>query len=272
MALSAKPCFRALAAGVALAVFGAAASSSYATAADSAGQDGWTHPNGYGPDPDGDGNPATRTRPLARSGPAAEAGLDPPFRIINFEAPPGRNGEPIGKQYAKDYGVIFGPGLNRQICQGQRYFQYDTQCTYLSAPSGAFAAVHRDDYRRPLSIEFTEPVCAAALAIYPTGGREGEMFRVRVQPYAANGAKLDPASISFRWTKDTFRWRNMAGAFFTDARAARIEISMRSRRAPNKPVSFLIDDVAFVDGSCDGLFEDIPRPKSLAADDLRGGN
>lgn len=255
-----------------MAVFGAAASSSYATAADSAGQGGWTHPNGYGPDPDGDGNPATRTRPLARSGPAAEAGLDPPFRIINFEAPPGRNGDPIGKQYAKDYGVIFGPGLNRQICQGQRYFQYDTQCTYLSAPSGAFAAVHRDDYRRPLSIEFTEPVCAAALAIYPTGGREGEMFRVRVQPYAANGAKLDPASISFRWTKDTFRWRNMAGAFFTDARAARIEISMRSRRAPNKPVSFLIDDVAFVDGSCDGLFEDIPRPKSLAADDMRGGN
>ncbi|MEL7488995.1 MAG: hypothetical protein AAGJ87_17510, partial [Pseudomonadota bacterium] len=37
------------------------------------------HGNGIGPDPDGDSNPATVTRPLAKIGDAAEASFDPPY-------------------------------------------------------------------------------------------------------------------------------------------------------------------------------------------------
>lgn len=213
--------------------------------------------NGWGYDADGDGNPATNTRGMYRIGNAAEASLDPPYRVITFEAPPGAHGEAIGLQYAKEFGVSFGRGLNRQVCEGQRYFQYDSQCTYKRAPSGRFAAVYRDEWGRPLEIKFAAPVCVAALAVYPTGGKEGERFRVRIQPYAADGTRLPSANVRFNWTKDTFRWRLMAGAYMLKERASRIDVEVTSLDERKKSVRFLIDDVAFVEHGCDETLAEI---------------
>ncbi|GAB4516853.1 MAG: hypothetical protein Kow00133_00880 [Amphiplicatus sp.] len=227
--------------------------------------------NGYGPDPDRDDNPATNTRLLARIGAAAEAVLLPPYRAITFEAPPGRHGDAIGKQYAKEFGVIFGPGVTRQICVGQRYFQYDSACTYRRAPSGRYAALYRDDWGRPLDIRFAEPVCAAALAIYPTGGEEGEKFEAVIEPYGPDGEKLDKAVAPFAWTRDTFRWRLMVGVYLLDKQASRIEISVVSKDNAQKNVRFLIDDVAFVEEGCEELlaeFRDAAGAPALVEDDL----
>lgn len=232
-----------------------------------AADQGGGHRNGIGPDPDGDTNPATNTRAMARIGDAAEAALDPPYRVITFETP-GKHGEKIGLQYAKEFGVAFGPGVTRQICEGQRYFRYDSDCTYRRAPSGRFAALYQDAWRRPLEIHFANPVCVAALAIYPTGGKEGEDYRVRIQPYAADGRKLPRASVRFSWTQDTFRWRLMAGAFMLKERASRIEVEVDSIDQRRKNVRFLIDDVAFVENGCDEALAEIvdaaesapPRP------------
>ena len=121
--------------------------------------------NGIGPDPDRDGNPATRTLALASIG-AEDARLDPRFRVISFEPPPGRHGDKIANQYAERFGAHFSKGLNRQICEeGQRYFRYDTFCSYIAPPSGAYAAHYRTDRRDPLVVTFDKPVCAAALSI-----------------------------------------------------------------------------------------------------------
>lgn len=217
-----------------------------------------THGNGVGPDPDGDTNPATNTRAISKIGDAAEAAFDPPYQVVTFEAPPGRHNDVIRKDYQKDFGVTFSRGLNRQICEGQRYFQYNSQCTYLRAPSGQYAAVYQDDYSRPLRIRFAQPVCVAAMAIYPTGGKEGETFEVTLQGYDANDQKLDAAKVKFKWTKDTFRWRHMAGAYFINQKAQRVDVSMRSLdpRERGKIVRFLLDDVAFIESACSG--NDLP--------------
>lgn len=208
--------------------------------------------NGIGPDPDGDTNPATNTRIFSKIGDEAEAAFDPPYQVVTFEAPPGRHLEKIRNQYGDDLGVKFSRGLTRQICEGQRYFQYDSQCTYMRAPSGRFAAAYRDDFSRPLRIRFDQPVCVAAMAIYPTGGKEGERFEVTLQGYDENENALSPAKISFQWTKDTFRWRHMAGAFYPNRQASRVDVSMKSLdpKERNKIVRFLIDDVAFIEGGC----------------------
>ncbi|MBB5519819.1 hypothetical protein [Amphiplicatus metriothermophilus] len=213
--------------------------------------------NGYGPDPDRDDNPATNTRLMARIGAAAEATLQPPYRTITFEAPLSRHGEAVGKQYAKEFGVTFGPGLTRQLCVGQRYFQYDSACTYRRAPSGRFAALYRDDWGRPLKIRFAAPVCALVLAIYPTGGEEGEKFEAIIQPYGPDEEKLDKAVAPFTWTSETFRWRLMVGVYLLDRRATRIEASVVSKDNTEKNVRFLIDDVAFVKEGCDEFLAEI---------------
>jgi hypothetical protein len=207
-------------------------------------------PNGYGPDPDGDSNPATNTQLFARIGDAAEAALDPPFQIVTFEAKYQNHGEAIRSQKAGERTVKFSKGLKRQICEGQLYFRYDTECTYMAAPSGKFAAVYRDDWGRPLIMRFEKPVCAAALALYPTGGEEGERYNVSLQPYGAAGKELTPASYQFEWTKDTFRWRLMAGAFFLNEKAERVDVNIESMKDPKKVVRFLIDDVAFIEDNC----------------------
>lgn len=264
-----KPVFLSLTAGLAasLALAGTAAGQYNAPAVPAMDR----HENGIGSDPDGDGNPATNTRAVARIGDAAEAALDPPYRVITFEAPPGKHGDRIGLQYAKEFGVTFGAGLVRQVCEGVRYFRYDSDCIYRRAPSGRFAALYHDEWRRPLEINFASPVCMMAVAIYPTGGREGEQYRVRLQPYAADGRRLPRATVRFNWTKDTFRWRLMAGAHLLNQGASRVEVDVESLDNRRKNVRFLIDDLAFMETGCNELLEEIseaaanaPRPRPRA--------
>ncbi|MCA8887472.1 MAG: hypothetical protein KDA46_01495 [Parvularculaceae bacterium] len=212
--------------------------------------------NGVGADPDRDGNPATNTRAMARIGDPADEKLDAPFRVITFEPPPGKHGDKISNAYAKEFGVTFSDRLTRQICEGQRYFQYDSLCTYLAPPSGAYAAVYRDDWKRPLSINFATPVCAASLAVYPTGGKEGEKFKITLQPWNGD-TKLSPARINLTWTKDTFRWRSMVGAFFNGVGATRVDVMVEGSSGKTDFVQFLVDDVAFVESGCEELLGEI---------------
>ncbi len=222
---------------------------------------GQFHENGVGPDPDQDTNPATRTFALASIG-AQDARLDPLFRVISFEPPPGRHAEKIGEQYAERFGVSFSKGLKRQICEeGQRYFRYDTFCAYISPPSGAYAAHYRTDRRDPLEVSFKTPVCAAALSIYPIGGREGERFEATLTPYAGD-RKLKPAKVRFAWTQDTFRWRTMVGGFFLDQSADRVEIMITSddsSAAKSDIVQFLIDDFGTIEKDCEKALADIRK-------------
>jgi hypothetical protein len=213
--------------------------------------------NGAGYDADGDSNPAVNTRLIARIGDDAEAQLDPPFKIVTFEASARHHGDAIRKEKVDSRTVSFSPGLKRQLCTGQHYADYDTECTYMAAPSGKFAAVYRDEFHRPLQIEFEEPVCAAAVAVYPTGGKEGEKFKVVLQPYGVDGGELDAVEYQFNWTKDTFRWRLMAGAFFLDQKAKRLDVNVESKSDSSKNVRFLIDDVAFVEDNCALAIEDV---------------
>lgn len=216
-----------------------------------------TADNGTGYDADGDSNPAVNTKLIARIGDAAEAALDPPFKIITFEASATHHGDAIRKEKVDSRTVSFSPGLKRQLCAGQHYSDYDTECSYMAAPSGKFAAVYRDEFHRPLQIEFEQPVCAAATAIYPTGGAEGETFKVLLQPYGEDGAELDRVEYQFNWTRDTFRWRLMAGAFFLDQKAKRLDINVSSKSDSAKNVRFLIDDVAFIEDDCALAMNDI---------------
>ncbi|MBI1366732.1 MAG: hypothetical protein GC153_12360 [Alphaproteobacteria bacterium] len=218
-----------------------------------------TYRNGVGADPDGDTNPATNTGLTVSIGDAAEAAFDPPFRVITFEAPPGGNGDVIKSQYEARYGVTFSAGLKRQICEGRRYFRYDSQCTYLRAPSGKYAALYRNDWGYPLQIRFTKPVCVAALAIYPTGGAEGQRYRITLQPYAADGSKLKRLSFYLTWTENTFRWRAMAEARFS-VRASRLDVNVTSLHNKYGSVRFLIDDLATISGDDCG-----PSPVDVAA-------
>ncbi len=211
--------------------------------------------NGIGPDADGDSNPATNTRALSRIGDAAEAAFDPPYRVVTFDAENG-HGDIIRDDYEDEFGLAFTGGVKRQICDGPRHSRYDSQCTYLRAPSGVYAAVYEDRFNRPLRIDFSQSVCVAAMAIYPTGGKEGETFEVVVQGYDGSGEKLGVAKSRFDWTNNTFRWRHMAGAYFPDARASAVEVSVSSLDPGERGdmVRFLIDDVAFIEGDC-GLDE-----------------
>lgn len=206
--------------------------------------------NGVGADPDGDGNPATRTRGFMRIGDAAEAAFDPPYRVITFEPPPGKIGEPLTRQYAKDFGVVFDGGLSRELCDGRRWGVDETLCTYKRAPSGRFAAAYRDDWGAPLTVKFAQPICIFATAIYPTGGKEGEKYRVTLEPFAADGTALPKSAQDFTWTENTFRWRLMAGVYMTEARATALKVRIDSVDAPKKAVRFLIDDVASVSTGC----------------------
>ena len=227
-------------------------------------------PNGIGLDPDGDSNPATNTRLFMRIGDDAEAKLDPPFQIVTFEAARSQHNKPVPEEAVGGHVVKFSKGLNRQLCKGQLYFRYDTQCTYMAAPSGEMAALYSDDWGRPLRIRFDAPVCAAALALYPTGGKEGEEYRVTFQPYNSAERPLTPASFRFSWTNDTFRWRMMAGAYFLNEKAQRVDVNISSVTNPKKVVRFLIDDVAFINNDCTTTLADInaevgaPPPAGLA--------
>ena len=192
--------------------------------------------NGYGVDRDGDGNPATNVRGFFHSD-LADTALNPPFNVVNFEPPTARHGDAVRSQYKKRYGVSFSDGLVLQACEGQQYFEYNSTCTYLKPPSGAHAALYQSDSERALQIRFDEPVCAASLAIYPTGGREGERFRADLTMYRTEDGverKVGASKIDFTWTRDTFRWRSKLMAFLNSGSADRIDVKIRSRGAPAK--------------------------------------
>ena len=191
--------------------------------------------NGIGPDKDGDTNPATDAFGFYQQDSQTGTRLDSPFQVVNFEPPPGSHGDVLRTQYKDGFGVTFSRGLKLQRCAPQHYFRYETQCTYEAPASGKFAAVYRDDYRRPLRIRFDEPVCATALSIYPTGGAEGERFRVKLDLYeaskdgnAAQDKKVASTHVDFSWTENTFRWRSKVIAFLENQGADRVDVSMRS--------------------------------------------
>ncbi len=245
-----------------LAVFSAVCCCAAASAQDT----GNVHENGIGPDPDGDTNPATITGVIARVGDGVRQ-YDGPYRVITFEPPPGKHGEIIRADYAKDFGVHFGRGLTRQICEGQRRFYYDSICTYEAAPSGRYAAGYLNYLNAPLVIEFDEPVCVATMAIYPTGGIEDEPFTVTIKGWDANGAALPVANAEFEWSKYTVRWKNMAGAYYIGGRAKKISIGMKSG-APSQAgdvLRFLVDDLAFVQDGCDDVLKGFVEYDAAAA-------
>lgn len=220
--------------------------------------------NGYGRDLDGDGNPATDAIGYYRLAPIGEAELDPPFKLLTFEPPRTQHNKPVTDQYRKPYGVHFSPGLFAQLCDGQRYFQYDTSCTYLAPPSGKYAAVYHDDRRRPLQVHFDRPICAASIGVIPTGGREGEKFVVALDFYKTHDdggeTRIGRTRVDMTWTENTFRWRNMIEAFFIDRAADRIDITIRSRSRLDQNFDFLIDDLAFIfDENDDGSKGDACR-------------
>ncbi len=217
------------------------------------------HENGVGADPDHDGNPATDTGGISLSGDAAEAEEDPPYEVITFEPPPGDHGDKIRNAYWETHGVKFGEGLTRQICRGQRHFQYDTMCTYEAAPSGAFAAGYMNYLNRPLEIEFKNPACVVTLAIYPTGAKEGEPFELLIDAWDRFDEKLPQVIVPFDWTKDTVRWRHMAGVYYLGRHASKISIGMRSLDPKEKKevLRFLIDDFAYVGTGCEAALDDL---------------
>lgn len=214
---------------------------------------GYIHENGIGPDPDRDTNPATITGVIARIGDPKIAADDAPYRVITFEAPPGAHNDVIRNGYAKEFGVRFGDGVTRQICEGQRRFYYDSMCTYEAAPSGRFAAGYMNYLNAPMVIEFDAPVCIVTMAIYPTGGDEAEPFTVTIKGWDESGAPLPQADAEFEWTKNTVRWRHMAGAYYIGGRAKTITVGMKSGKASEAGdvLRFLIDDLAFVQDGCD---------------------
>ncbi len=216
------------------------------------------HENGIGPDPDGDSNPATKTRAVASIG-ATDVKLDPRFDVLTFEPPPGAHRRAIRNQYAPSAGVSFSKGLEWQICDDQRYFQYDSLCTYVRPPSGSFAAYYRDDWRRPLEVKFKEPVCAVMMSVYPTGGREGEVFKVTLKAKKADGSSAGTANVKFAWTQDTFRWRVMAGGFFLKDAASSVDVMVRRVEKGGDVVQFLIDDLATIKTGCEEVLEDIKK-------------
>lgn len=235
-------------------------------ATDHSHDSGWVHENGIGPDPDNDTNPATDTGGISLVGDAAEAADDPPYDVITFEAPPGKHGDDIGARYKEEFGVTFGKGLSRQICEGQRHFLYNSMCTYEAAPSGKFAAGYLHYLNAPLNIKFDRPVCVVTMAIYPTGGKEDEPFELTIEGWDANNAKLPTVKIDFEWTKDTVRWRHMAGAYYLDNHAAKIALSMRSKdgKEASQTLRFLIDDFAFVETGCEEALAEIESRASAS--------
>lgn len=237
--------------------------------ANAAADGGYVHENGIGPDPDNDTNPATITGVISRVGDAAEASSDAPYRVITFEPPPGKHGDVIREAYREKFGVRFGRGVTRQICEGQRRFYYDSLCTYEAAPSGEFAVAYVNHLNAPLVITFDKPVCVVTMAIYPTGGSEGEPFTVTIDGWDQNRVALPRANASFEWTKYTARWRHMAGAYYLGGRATKIEVSMKSGEAKNKndTLRYLIDDLAFVQEGCDEILADFVADGQQAAPD-----
>lgn len=228
---------------------------------------GLVHENGIGPDPDGDTNPATDTRVLPFVGRVLVDAEGSTFPVVHFEPPPGIHGEPIVQDYFGKYGVKFGPGLTWQICEGQRHFQYNSMCTYEAPTSGRFAAGYRNRLNEPLAIEFDQPACLVTMSIYPTGAAQGERFEFRIEGWDADERPLDDARLEFEWESETVVFDNIAGAYFMDTPAKRITVSMKSldNYDPRnvKTLRYLIDDLAFISGTCDDAVDEVETRTGL---------
>ncbi len=109
------------------------------------------------------------------------------------------------------------------------------------------------------------------MAIYPTGGKEGEPFEFKIEGWTEDGVKLTDAKAEFEWTKNTVRWRHMAGAYFLDEPVTKIAISMKSKDGSQakKILRYLVDDFAFVENNCD---EALAQIAEQAGDTLDGGD
>ena len=187
------------------------------------------------------------------------SGDEHPYTVITFEAPPGKHGDVIVNSYKEEYGVRFFPKVTRQICDGVQRFRFDSMCTYEAAPSGSYAVGYMDHLNRPLEVEFENPVCVVTMAIYPTGVREGEKFELTIEGWDEAGEPLDTAVVDFDWTKDTVRWRHMAGAYYLNEPASKIAISMTSHddEEQGEVLRYLIDDLALVETGCTKALKDI---------------
>ena len=226
---------------------------------------GGVHENGIGPDPDGDTNPATDTTVVPFVGEILVGADGTTFPVLHFEPPPGTHGEPIVEDYHKDFGVKFGPGLSWQICEGQRHFQYNSMCTYEAPTSGDFAAGYVNRLNRPLVIEFDEPICFVSMSIYPTGAKKDEPFLFSIEGRDSADQVIDSASLEFEWNKDTVRFNNIAGAYFTQQSPNKIAISMRSLDPGEAKTTlrYLIDDLSFLGGSCDAAVSEVEERTGL---------
>ncbi|MEM8937661.1 MAG: hypothetical protein AAGC77_14785 [Pseudomonadota bacterium] len=221
--------------------------------ADHRHEDQLVHENGIGPDPDRDSNPATDSSAFSIVGDPAILKDDPPFEVITFEPPPGRNGDPIRTDYELDFGVTFGRGLSWQVCRGPIRSQIDSMCTYEAAPSGAYAAGYLDHLNLPLEITFDAPVCFVSMAIYPSGGEKNEPFELKIESWSEDGAKMRAKTVDFVWTEQTVRWRHMAGAYFLETPAKKVAISMKTKKGAlaRDALRFLMDDLAFMETGCE---------------------
>lgn len=222
---------------------------------------GWVHENGIGPDPDNDTNPATDTTILPFVGEVLTGADGTVFPVIHFEPPPGTHGEAIRTDYEGKYGVTFGPGLSWQVCEGQRHFYYNSMCTYEAPTSGKFAAGYLNYLNSPLVIEFEEPVCLVSMSMYPTGAKQREPFVFKIQGWGTDGLPIDSAQEEFEWRKETVRFRNIAGAYFDGKPAKKIAVSMQSLDPleASETLRYLIDDLAFVSGSCEDAIDEIEK-------------
>ena len=224
--------------------------------------------NGVGVDLDGDTNPVTDVYGFFLGGEQSDGALDPSFTVLDFEAPAREHGTTVRRiEHADGAGAAsFSKGLSLQICEGPRHFEYNSMCTYLKPPSGDFAGFYRDEYKRPLRVRFDEPVCALSMAIYPTGGREGERFRAKMTFYRKSGdteKSMGSKIIDFTWTENTFRWRSNIVALLEKRAAHRVDVQLYSRDDKSSNVGMLIDDLAFIDyekngetGQCADVLEE----------------
>ncbi|MCK5746830.1 MAG: hypothetical protein KAH44_11475, partial [Oricola sp.] len=139
-------------------------------------------------------------------------------------------------------------------------------------PSGQYAAGYVNYLNAPLTIEFDRPVCVVTMAIYPTGGQEEEPFTVTISGWDENGAPLPAAKAEFEWTKQTVRWRHMAGAYYLGARASKITVGMKSGTASQAGdvLRYLIDDLAFVQDGCEDVLSDFIDADIVAAVETSG--
>lgn len=226
------------------------------------------HENGVGPDPDGDTNPATQTRGVAFVADGVSAEETPPYPIIRFEPPNGAHGAALKDKAFKDDGVRFSAGLSLQECRARRNFREKTLCTYPAAASGQYAGGYANDDGEALTITFDKPVCLVTMALYPTGGEEDEEFVMKINGASEDGEMLEASNVAFPWRANTVRWKNMAGVYFTGAKAKGVSVLVRSATETDRiePVRFLIDDIAYVSDNCADALKNVSKRTGL---DLR---